>query len=77
MNFTSKLTRDLATCFALRGVVFIDEQGVPENQQMDKKGKAATARLSQLRRYKAPGFGANGPVYDDAGVDHRDMVRAL
>lgn len=44
-------------------------------------GKAKTAKLgSQVHAigfYEALGFTAQGPVYDDAGIDHRDMVRAL
>ncbi len=27
--------------------------------------------------YEKLGFAAEGPVYDDAGIPHRDMVRAL
>jgi len=42
---------------------------------------AKTAKLgSQLHAigfYEALGFTAFGPVYDDAGIDHRDMVRDL
>ena len=131
-------TSDLETCFALRRVVFIDEQGVPEHEEIDdldplslhllavdagtpvgtariyiadgiakigrvcvlkshrgkglgaaliraalevSKGKANTAKLgAQLHAlgfYEALGFTATGPVYDDAGIDHRDMVLPL
>ncbi|WP_299968565.1 GNAT family N-acetyltransferase [uncultured Roseobacter sp.] len=35
------------------------------------------AQLSALTFYEALGFTAEGPVYDDAGIDHRDMVRDL
>ena len=138
MSVEIALTRDLETCFALRRVVFIDEQGVPEAEEIDdldplslhllatdkgtsvgtariyisdntakigrvcvlqshrgtglgaalirealevSKGKATTAKLgAQLHAlgfYEALGFTATGPVYDDAGIDHRDMVRPL
>lgn len=138
MTLNVSLTRDLETCFALRRVVFIDEQGVPESEEIDaldllslhllahdngvpigtarihiaddiakigrvcvlqshrgrglgvalirkalevSKGKATTAKLgAQLHAiafYEALGFAATGPVYDDAGIDHRDMLRAV
>jgi ElaA protein len=131
-------TRDLETCFALRRIVFIDEQGVPESEEIDSLdphclhllasdagtpvgtariyiaedtakigrvcvlkshrgaglgaaliraalevsgGKAKTAKLgAQLHAlgfYEALGFTAVGPVYDDAGIDHCDMVCPL
>lgn len=45
------------------------------------KGKATTAKLGAqvhaLQFYERLGFVATGPVYDDAGIDHRDMVRDL
>ena len=45
------------------------------------KGKASTAKLgAQLHAlgfYETLGFTATGPVYEDAGIDHRDMVRPL
>ena len=138
MSVTIDLTDDLATCFELRRVVFIEEQGVPVSEEVDEldpiclhllasdgavpvgtariyiadniakigrvcvlkshrgtglgaaliraalevsKGKAKTAKLgAQLHAlgfYEALGFTATGPVYDDAGIDHRDMVRPL
>lgn len=138
MSVTIDLTDDLATCFELRRIVFIDEQGVPVSEEVDaldpvclhllasdgdtpvgtariylhddiakigrvcvlkshrgtglgaalintalevSKGKATTAKLgAQLTAigfYEALGFTAFGPVYDDAGIDHRDMVRPL
>lgn len=44
-------------------------------------GQAKTAKLgSQVHAitfYERLGFTAIGPVYDDAGIDHRDMVRDL
>lgn len=138
MSVQIVLTDDLETCFALRRVVFIDEQGVPECEEIDdldplslhllasdagtsvgtariyiadgvakigrvcvlqshrgkglgraliraalevSKGKAITAKLgAQLHAlgfYEALGFTAIGRVYDDAGIDHRDMVLTL
>lgn len=45
------------------------------------RGKAKTAKLGSQTHaigfYEALGFTAIGPVYDDAGIDHRDMVRDL
>ena len=45
------------------------------------KGKADQAKLGAqvhaLVFYEALGFAAYGPVYDDAGIPHRDMLRAL
>ncbi|KIN62993.1 Acetyltransferase, GNAT family protein [Sulfitobacter noctilucicola] len=42
------------------------------------RGKAAKAKLGAqvqaIAFYEALGFTAFGPVYDDAGIDHRDMV---
>ncbi len=133
-------TDDVATCRWLRRVVFIDEQGVPEADEVDDlDGEAihllavesgrpvGTARLlvqgdtgkigrvcvlkdrrgaglgaaligvavaeframpgiaraklgaqvSALGFYERLGFGAVGPVYMDAGIEHRDMVLAL
>lgn len=133
-------TTDLAACHALRRTVFIEEQNVPEADEMDDlDGDAvhllatdaaarpvATARLlvkddigkigrvcvladqrgtglgSALMRaaidalavrgvrqvrlgsqthamgfYEKLGFVAEGPVYDDAGIPHRDMALNL
>ena len=133
-------TDDLAACHALRRTVFIEEQNVPEADEMDDlDGEAihllawqddvpvGTARLlirgnigkigrvcvlpqargtglgAQLIRasmdmlrvqtgvttaklgaqthaigfYEKLGFVAQGPVYDDAGIPHRDMTREL
>lgn len=132
--------RDIALCRQLRRVVFIEEQGVSEADEVDdlddvalhllalvdgaavgsarllvqgevgKIGRvcvlqqargagigaalirAAVARLRgidgvtkaklgaqvhALGFYQALGFQAFGPIYDDAGIDHRDMVLAL
>ncbi len=133
-------TRDIALCRHLRRVVFIEEQGVSEADEVDdldevalhlvalvggeavgsarllvqgevgKIGrvcvlrqargagtgaaliKAAVARfrrmdgvtkaklgaqLHALGFYEALGFETRGPVYDDAGIAHRDMVLGL
>ena len=138
MTVSIDLTRDLQTCFELRRIVFIDEQGVPVSEEIDAldpeclhllardgdmavgtarvhlsgqiakigrvcvlkshrgsglgaaliraamdvaRDKATTAKLgaqvSAIGFYEALGFVAQGPVYDDAGIDHRDMVRPL
>ena len=47
----------------------------------EAKGRARRARLGAqvhaLGFYEALGFTAVGPVFDDAGIPHRDMVRDL
>ena len=133
-------TTDLAACHALRRTVFIEEQNVPEADEMDDLDTdaihllatddadrpVATARLlvrddigkigrvcvladqrgtglgaalmraaidalaargvRQVRLgsqthamgfYEKLGFVAEGPVYDDAGIPHRDMALNL
>ena len=35
------------------------------------------AQVHAIGFYEALGFQVYGPVYDDAGIDHRDMVRPL
>ena len=35
------------------------------------------AQTHAIGFYEALGFAAQGPVYDDAGIPHRDMTRAL
>lgn len=35
MSVEVRVTKDLATCFALRRTVFIEEQGVPEADELD------------------------------------------
>lgn len=133
-------TTDLAACHALRRTVFIEEQNVPEAEEMDdldgdavhllatdaEDRPVATARLlvkddigkigrvcvlanqrgtgmgaalmraaidalaargvRQVRLgsqthamgfYEKLGFVAEGPVYDDAGIPHRDMALDL
>ncbi|WP_416136366.1 GNAT family N-acetyltransferase [Cypionkella sp.] len=133
-------TRDFALCRQLRRVVFIEEQGVSEADEVDdldevalhllavmdgvavgsarllvqgevgkigrvcvlqqargagigaalikaavvrfrsidgvKKAKLG-AQLHALGFYEGLGFQAFGPVYDDAGIDHRDMALGL
>ena len=133
-------TDDIAACHALRRAVFIEEQAVPEADEMDdlddgaihllgrdEDGPWGTARLriqgdtgkigrvcvlprmrgtgagaalmraalaalaarpgvvrarlsSQVHAigfYERLGFAAHGPVYDDAGIPHRDMSRDI
>lgn len=133
------VTRDIATCRALRRAVFIEEQGVSEADELDdlddvavhllatvdgrpvgsarivpgagygKVGRVcvlAAARgtglgaalmraavqecrrlgLQQVRLgaqthalgfYERLGFQAVGPVFDDAGIPHREMILTL
>lgn len=133
-------SRDIAACRALRRVVFIEEQGVSEADELDDRDEAAIhllaseagrpigsarllvegstgkigrvcvlashrgqgigaalirAAIAEFRTmpgiakvklgaqthalgfYQALGFEAYGPVYDDAGIPHRDMVLPL
>lgn len=133
-------TRDIATCRALRRIVFIEEQSVPEADEIDdlddvsvhllatdqgapigsarlltsrdtgKIGRVCVlapyrgrgigadliraavahfADMPQITRvklgaqthaldfYTRLGFTAYGPVYIDAGIEHRDMVLEL
>ena len=139
MTLTVARTDDLEACLALRKVVFVEEQSVPEELERDEHDATAlhllatldgrpvgTARLllrgdtgkigrvcvlqelrgqgigaaliraaveelrglglaraklgSQVHAipfYEKLGFRAEGPVYDDAGIPHRDMARAL
>ena len=134
------VTEDLAACHALRRTVFIEEQNVPEELEIDDLDEIAihllaflddrpvgTARLfvkgevgkigrvcvlpeargtglgaaliraaldslratpgirqaklgaqvSAIGFYEKLGFTAQGPIYDDAGIPHRDMVHPL
>ncbi|MEO0682471.1 MAG: GNAT family N-acetyltransferase [Pseudomonadota bacterium] len=130
---------EVAACLALRWAVFVEEQGVPEPDEIDGEDEAcahvlgridgapaAAARLKRLGPkmkiqrvcvardlrgrglgaavirfcvaqaraegaaeavlgaqthalgfYEGLGFAPFGPVYDDAGIPHRDMRRAL
>lgn len=133
-------TRDIATCLELRRIVFMDEQGVSESDEIDgldddaihllasvdgrpvgtarivvsgevakigrvcvladQRGTGTGAALIEaalkiagevpgIRRaqlgaqthavafYQRLGFQAFGPVYDDAGIPHRDMERTV
>ena len=133
-------TTDLAACLALRRTVFIEEQSVPEDREIDdldggaihllatqdnqpigsarilldgdtgKIGRVCVlpqargtglgaaliraaldvlrvqpgitraklgAQTHALGFYEKLGFTAYGPVYDDAGIPHRDMTRDL
>ncbi|UWQ79399.1 GNAT family N-acetyltransferase [Leisingera sp. S132] len=138
MSLSISVSGDLKTCFALRHQVFVEEQGVPVEEEQDDLDAAAThllalqegvpvgtarivfrgnaakigrvcvlpsargtglgaklveaavdaaqahpgvtkaklgAQIHALGFYEKLGFTAVGPVYDDAGIDHRDMVR--
>ena len=139
MTLAVARTDDLHACLALRRMVFIEEQAVPEELERDAHDATAlhylatfdgrpvgTARillkgdtgkigrvcvLRELRGrgvgaalikaavealrglglrqamlgsqvhaipfYERLGFAAEGPVYDDAGIPHRDMVLTL
>ena len=139
MRLEIGLTGDLATCLAIRRVVFIEEQGVSLADEVDgrdgeaehllavldgqpvgtarmlvegetgKIGRVAVlagargrgigaalirAAVDRLRArglrvaklgaqthavgfYEGLGFAAFGPVYDDAGIPHRDMKMGL
>ena len=133
-------TNDIAACLALRRTVFIEEQRVPEDREIDdldggalhllatqdgqpigsarilldgdtgKIGRVCVlpqargtglgaaliraaldvlrvqpgitraklgAQTHALGFYEKLGFTAYGPVYDDAGIPHRDMTRDL
>ena len=140
MTLDVGLTDDLATCHALRRIVFIEEQNVPEAEEVDGRDSEALhllarvdgqavgcarilvagdtgkigrvcvlrdwrgqgigialidASLEALRKvdgvtraklgaqihaigfYENLGFVAEGPEFLDAGIVHRNMVRAL
>jgi ElaA protein len=140
MNWTISRTDDIATCLALRHIVFIDEQNVSEADEIDgldpdalhllavmnsrpvgtarilvaggvaKIGRVCVlqaargtglgaaiiiacldlaraqpgvtraqlgAQTHALLFYEKLGFAAFGPIYDDAGIPHRDMERSL
>lgn len=46
MNLHIQTTRDIATCRHLRRVVFIEEQGVPEEDEIDDKDDTALHLLA-------------------------------
>jgi predicted GNAT family N-acyltransferase len=140
MTWLISQTDDIPTCRALRRIVFIEEQGVSEADEVDGRDDAALhvlatqdgkplgcarilisgdvakigrvcvlkeargtglgaaiiaacldaaraqpgtsiaklgAQTHALAFYEKLGFVAFGPVYDDAGIPHRDMERAL
>ena len=139
MTLSVALTQDLSACWALRRTVFIEEQAVPEELEVDglddealhllamldgrpvgtarmllkgdtgKIGRVAVLRelrgqgigaaliraaveelrgrglsraklgsqVHALHFYEGLGFVAEGPAYDDAGIPHREMTRAL
>ncbi len=140
MSVVVEQTHDLEACFAIRRIVFMDEQDVPEVDELDgldgqclhvlatddevpvgtarvyiqnkiaKIGRVCVlkshrgtglgvalinaalglartqsgvdtaklgAQVHAMGFYQTLGFTAIGPVYKDAGIDHRDMVRAL
>ncbi len=140
MTLLITVTDDIATCLQLRRVVFIQEQGVPEADELDDLDHTATHLLATLNAqpigsarlltegptgkigrvcvlpadrgaglgaaliraaiahfrtlphlttaklgaqthaiafYEKLGFTATGPVYDDAGIPHRDMTLPL
>jgi len=138
MTLRIALTSDLDACLALRRTVFIEEQNVPEHEEVDgldpsalhvlatdgrpvgcarillKDGVAKIGRVCVLSSHRGTGLGAAiilqcieiarekgaaravlgaqthalgfyeklgfaafGPVYDDAGIAHRDMERIL
>jgi len=138
MALTITQTRDIALCRQLRRVVFIEEQGVSEADELDdlddlaihllaedggprgsarllvlgdtgKIGRVCVlakargqgigaaliraaverfrdmglaraklgAQVHALGFYEALGFVAQGEVYDDAGIPHRDMILTL
>ncbi|MBO9450538.1 GNAT family N-acetyltransferase [Tropicibacter sp. R16_0] len=140
MTLKIEVTEDRDTCFALRHTVFVEEQGVPIEEEIDELDEVAThilatadgvptgaarivfdaetakigrvcvlpkgrgtgmgvaliqkgveiarakpgvtkvklgAQIHALGFYEKLGFQAYGPVYDDAGIDHRDMMLDL
>lgn len=140
MTFEISLTRDIEACLSVRRIVFIQEQGVTEAEEIDgldaealhilaavdgvPMGTArilidgATAKIGRvcvlseqrgnglgaavmrkalevcksqkavkrallgsqiyaLKFYEQLGFKAFGPIYLDAGIEHRDMEIAL
>ena len=140
MSLTISQTDDIGACLALRRTVFIEEQNVPEDLEVDgldegalhilardgsqpvgaarlllKGHVAKIGRVCVLKQYRGTGAGQAlircaldvakaqngvtlaqlgaqthalgfyeslgfkpfGPVYDEAGIPHRDMERAL
>ncbi|NKX38909.1 GNAT family N-acetyltransferase [Tritonibacter mobilis] len=140
MSLSIDVTQDLEACLKLRFEVFVDEQGVPVEEERDALDDTAThllalqdgtpvgtarivfqddtakiGRVCVVKTARGTGLGANlieacvnvarnqagitraklgaqthaigfyeklgfevyGPVYLDAGIDHRDMVKPL
>ena len=139
MTWTISEATDPAACFALRHTVFVEEQGVPVEEEQDALDETAVhllaslgdkvvgaarvvmqdqtakigrvcvakdqrgtglgaglidagiaaarrrgakdvvlgAQVSALGFYERLGFVAFGPVFDDAGIDHQMMRRAV
>lgn len=140
MNLSIDVTQDLEACLKLRFEVFVDEQGVPVEEERDALDDTAThllalqdgtpvgtarivfqddtakigrvcvvktargtglgaklieacvcvarnqagvtraklgAQTHAIGFYEKVGFEVYGPVYLDAGIDHRDMVKPL
>ena len=140
MTLEIAVTDDLASCHLLRRVVFIEEQGVSEAEELDdldgssihilatendipigtarmqiKDAVAKIGRVCVLKAHRGTGLGAaliraaievarqqpgvttaklgaqiqalgfyeklgfiaQGPIFDDAGIDHREMVLTL
>lgn len=140
MNLSIDVTQDLEACLKLRFEVFVDEQGVPVEEERDALDDSAThllalqddtpvgtarivfqddtakigrvcvvktargtglgaklieacvnvarnqagitraklgAQTHAIGFYEKLGFEVYGPVYLDAGIDHRDMVKPL
>ncbi|WP_164660733.1 GNAT family N-acetyltransferase [Tropicibacter sp. Alg240-R139] len=140
MTIKVEMTDDRDSCFALRHTVFVEEQGVPIEEEIDIMDEVAThmlatfngvavgtarvlfdgetakigrvcvvpegrgtgmgaalikqgieiakgqpnvtrvklaAQVNALGFYEKLGFEAYGAVFDDAGIDHRDMVLTL
>ena len=140
MSLSIDVTQDLEACLKLRFEVFVDEQGVPVEEERDALDDSAThllalqdgtpvgtarivfqddtakigrvcvvktargtglgaklieacvnvarnqARITRAKLgaqthaigfYEKLGFEVYGPVYLDAGIDHRDMVKPL
>ena len=127
MSLSIDVTQDLEACLKLRFEVFVDEQGVPVEEERDALDDSAThllalqdgtpeigrvcvvktargtglgaklieacvnvarnqagitraklgAQTHAIGFYEKLGFEVYGPVYLDAGIDHRDMVKPL
>jgi predicted GNAT family N-acyltransferase len=103
MSYSISVSDNHEACFALRHHVFVGEQGVPVEEDLDELDAETThilaandgvpvgtarvvyqdeiakpgAQLHALGFYEKLGFSAYGPVYLDAGIEHRDMILAL